>query len=94
MPEPPYLAPLDAEEQQLYSELLPVDGVAYPMSKGGPGHPERRLISAHACGKKGVKPLKAKTNNFMAKRQGLHKSIEATAGNFYHGPWQGSAATS
>ena len=39
MPEPPQLAPLDVEEQQLYSELLPGDRAAHPISKGPPCHP-------------------------------------------------------
>ncbi|CAM4549908.1 unnamed protein product [Leuciscus chuanchicus] len=44
MPEPPQLAPLDVEEQRLYSELLPSDQASHPISKGGgldnpiPGH--------------------------------------------------------
>ncbi|MEQ2242659.1 hypothetical protein ILYODFUR_038290 [Ilyodon furcidens] len=39
MPEPPQLAPLDVEEQQLYSELL-LDGRApHPISKGVLSHP-------------------------------------------------------
>ncbi|MEQ2297648.1 hypothetical protein AMECASPLE_036706 [Ameca splendens] len=39
MPEPPQLAPLDVEEQRVYSELL-LDGRApHPISKGVPGHP-------------------------------------------------------
>ena len=39
MPEPPQLAPLDVEEQQLYSELLPVDRAPHPISKVAPCHP-------------------------------------------------------
>ncbi|KAK3532345.1 hypothetical protein QTP86_016026 [Hemibagrus guttatus] len=39
MPEPPQLAPLDVEEQRLYSELLPGDRAPYPISKGVPRHP-------------------------------------------------------
>ncbi|KAK5618985.1 hypothetical protein CRENBAI_005126 [Crenichthys baileyi] len=39
MPEPPQLAPLDVEEQRLYSEPL-LDGRApHPISKGVPGNP-------------------------------------------------------
>ncbi|MED6265449.1 hypothetical protein CHARACLAT_025586 [Characodon lateralis] len=39
MPKSPQMAPLDVEEQQLYSELL-LDGCApHPISKGNPGHP-------------------------------------------------------
>ena len=33
------LAPLDAEEQRLYSELLPGDRAPQPISKGAPCHP-------------------------------------------------------
>ena len=36
MPEPPQLAPLDVEEQRLYSELLPSDRAPHPISKGRP----------------------------------------------------------
>ena len=39
MPEPPQLAPLDVEEQRLYSELLPGDRAPHPISKGAPCHP-------------------------------------------------------
>ncbi|KAK3523071.1 hypothetical protein QTP86_012652 [Hemibagrus guttatus] len=39
MPEPPQLAPLDVEEQRLYSKLLPGDRASYPISKGVPRHP-------------------------------------------------------
>ncbi|KAJ8395912.1 hypothetical protein AAFF_G00027950 [Aldrovandia affinis] len=39
MPEPPHLAPLDAEEQRLYSEPLPDDRAPHPISKGEPRHP-------------------------------------------------------
>ncbi|MEQ2308739.1 hypothetical protein AMECASPLE_031297 [Ameca splendens] len=39
MPEPPQLAPLDVEEQQLYSEPLPDGRAPHPISKGVPGHP-------------------------------------------------------
>ncbi|KAK3544053.1 hypothetical protein QTP86_000397 [Hemibagrus guttatus] len=39
MPEPPQLPPFDAEEQWLYSELLPGDRAPYPISKGAPRHP-------------------------------------------------------
>ncbi len=39
MPEPPQLAPLDVEEQRLYSELLPSDRAPHPISKGAPHHP-------------------------------------------------------
>ncbi|KAK3535321.1 hypothetical protein QTP70_007934 [Hemibagrus guttatus] len=39
MPERPQLAPLDVEEQQLYSELLPGDRTPYAISKGAPRHP-------------------------------------------------------
>lgn len=38
MPDPPYLAPLEAEERWRHSELLP-DGLAPPLSEGEPGHP-------------------------------------------------------
>ena len=38
MPEPPQLAPLDVEEQQLYSELLQGDRATH-LSKGAPRHP-------------------------------------------------------
>ena len=36
MPEPPHLAPLNAEEQRFYSEPLPD---SHPISKGEPSHP-------------------------------------------------------
>ncbi|MEQ2257298.1 hypothetical protein ILYODFUR_033338 [Ilyodon furcidens] len=39
MPEPPQLAPLDVEEQRLYSELLPDGRASHPISEGVPGHP-------------------------------------------------------
>ena len=39
MPKPPQLAPLDVEEQRLYSELLPGDRAPHPISKGVPHHP-------------------------------------------------------
>ena len=39
MPEPPHLAPLDAEEQRFYSEPLPDDWASHPISKGEPRHP-------------------------------------------------------
>ncbi len=39
MPEPPHLAPLHAEEQWFYSELLPDDRASHPISKGEPSHP-------------------------------------------------------
>ncbi len=39
MPEPPQLAPLDVEEQRLYSELLPGDRAPHPISKGARCHP-------------------------------------------------------
>ena len=39
MPEPPQLAPLDVEEQWLYSELPPGDRAPHPISKGAPHHP-------------------------------------------------------
>ncbi|MED6234334.1 hypothetical protein ATANTOWER_027200 [Ataeniobius toweri] len=39
MPEPPQLAPLDVEEQRLYSKLLPDGRAPHPISKGVPGHP-------------------------------------------------------
>ena len=32
MPEPPHLARLNAEEQRLYSELLPDDRASHPIS--------------------------------------------------------------
>uniref|UniRef100_A0A3B3SA31 KRAB-related domain-containing protein n=1 Tax=Paramormyrops kingsleyae TaxID=1676925 RepID=A0A3B3SA31_9TELE len=38
MPEPPHLAPLDAEEQRLYFESLPNDRAPHPISKGEPDH--------------------------------------------------------
>ncbi len=37
MPEPPQLAPLDVEEQRLYSELLKSDQAPHPISKGPKG---------------------------------------------------------
>ncbi|MEQ2311570.1 hypothetical protein AMECASPLE_021524 [Ameca splendens] len=39
MPEPPQLAPLDVEEQRLYSEPLPDGRAPHPISKGVPVHP-------------------------------------------------------
>ncbi len=42
MPEPPQLAPLDVEEQRLYSELLPSDRALHPISKGAPSHPAEK----------------------------------------------------
>ncbi|MED6234357.1 hypothetical protein ATANTOWER_027861 [Ataeniobius toweri] len=39
MPEPPQLAPLDVEEQRLYSEPLPDGRAPHPISNGVPGHP-------------------------------------------------------
>ncbi|TWW77476.1 hypothetical protein D4764_12G0008660 [Takifugu flavidus] len=39
MPKPPHLAPLNAEEQRLYSELLPDGRASHPISKGEPSHP-------------------------------------------------------
>ncbi|MED6282046.1 hypothetical protein CHARACLAT_027922 [Characodon lateralis] len=39
MPEPPQLAPLDVEKQQLYSESLPDDRASHPISKEEPRHP-------------------------------------------------------
>ena len=39
MPEPPQLAPLDVEEQRLYSESLPDVQAPHPISKAEPGHP-------------------------------------------------------
>ncbi|XP_062311935.1 uncharacterized protein LOC134016604 [Osmerus eperlanus] len=42
MPEPPQLAPLDAEEQRFYSEPLPDDRASHPISKGEPGHPAEK----------------------------------------------------
>ena len=46
MPKPPQLAPLDVEEQQLYSELLLGDRAPHPISKGErPATVRRKLIS-------------------------------------------------
>ncbi|MEQ2211579.1 hypothetical protein XENOCAPTIV_007735 [Xenoophorus captivus] len=39
MPKSPQLAPLDVEEQRLYSEPLPDGRAPHPISKGVPGHP-------------------------------------------------------
>ena len=39
MPEPTQLAPLDVEEQRLYSVHLPGDRALHPISKGAPRHP-------------------------------------------------------
>ncbi|TWW80050.1 hypothetical protein D4764_10G0010800 [Takifugu flavidus] len=36
MPKPPHLAPLNAEEQRLYSELLPDGRASHSISKGRP----------------------------------------------------------
>ncbi|TWW62388.1 hypothetical protein D4764_04G0010350 [Takifugu flavidus] len=40
MPKPPHLVPLNALEQQLYSELLPDGRASHPISKGEPSHPK------------------------------------------------------
>ncbi|MEQ2257315.1 hypothetical protein ILYODFUR_033575 [Ilyodon furcidens] len=48
MPEPPQLAPLDVEEQWVYSEFLPDGRAPHPISKGVPATLRRTLISA-AC---------------------------------------------
>ncbi len=42
MPKPPQLAPLDVEEQRLYSELLLSDRAPHPISKGAPSHPAEK----------------------------------------------------
>ncbi len=42
LPEPPQLAPLNVEEQRLYSELLPSDRAPHPISKGAPSHPAEK----------------------------------------------------
>ncbi|TWW69276.1 hypothetical protein D4764_18G0000820 [Takifugu flavidus] len=42
MPKPPHLAPLNAEEQWLYSELLPDGRASHPISKGEPSHPTEK----------------------------------------------------
>ncbi|XDV13813.1 hypothetical protein PO909_002140 [Leuciscus waleckii] len=47
MPEPPQLAPLDVEEQRLYSELLPSDRAPHPISKGSPSHPAEKAHFGH-----------------------------------------------
>ena len=39
MPEPPQLAPFDAKEQRLYSELPPDVRAPHPISKAEPSHP-------------------------------------------------------
>ena len=39
MPEPSQPAPLDEEEQRLYSELLPGERAPHPICKGAPCHP-------------------------------------------------------
>ncbi|MEQ2222926.1 hypothetical protein ILYODFUR_031581, partial [Ilyodon furcidens] len=39
IPEPPQLAPLDVENQPLYSESLSDDRASHPISKGEPRHP-------------------------------------------------------
>ncbi|MED6253340.1 hypothetical protein ATANTOWER_027092 [Ataeniobius toweri] len=39
MPKPPQLAPLDMEEQRLYSKPLPDGQAPHPISKGVPGNP-------------------------------------------------------
>lgn len=39
MPEPSQLGPLDVEEQQLYSELLPGGRGTHPITMGVPRHP-------------------------------------------------------
>ncbi|XDV11088.1 hypothetical protein PO909_000118 [Leuciscus waleckii] len=47
MPEPPQLAPLDVEEQRLYSELLPSDRASHPLSNGSPSHPVENAHFGH-----------------------------------------------
>ncbi|TWW68291.1 hypothetical protein D4764_19G0000890 [Takifugu flavidus] len=39
MPKSPHLAPLNVEEQRLYSKLLPDGRASHPISKGEPSHP-------------------------------------------------------
>ena len=47
MPKPPPLAPVNAEEQQLYFKI-PVDVRAtYPISKGEPSHPWEESNFSH-----------------------------------------------
>ncbi|MEQ2294357.1 hypothetical protein AMECASPLE_003072 [Ameca splendens] len=56
MPKPPQLTPLDVEEQQLYSELLPDGRAPHPISKGVHGHPteeanfSRFYLESHSLG--------------------------------------------
>ncbi len=47
MPEPPQLAPLDVEEQWLYSEILPSDRAPHTISKGAPSHPAEKAHFGH-----------------------------------------------
>ncbi|XDV25258.1 hypothetical protein PO909_029204 [Leuciscus waleckii] len=42
MPELPQQAPLDVEEQRLYSELFLTDRAPHPISKGAPSHPAEK----------------------------------------------------
>lgn len=45
-PEPPHPAPINVEEQQLYSEPFTSDGAPHSVSKEEPRHPSEELISA------------------------------------------------
>ena len=47
MPEPPQLAPLDAEEQRLYSESLPDVRAPHPISKAEPRHSSEEIHFEH-----------------------------------------------
>ena len=49
MPEPRQLAPLDVEEQRLYSKLLPGDRAPHPISKGAPRHPAEETHFSCFC---------------------------------------------
>ena len=45
--EPCQLAPLDVEEQRLYSELLPGKRASHPISMGAPWHPAEETHFGH-----------------------------------------------
>ena len=45
MPKPPQLAPLNTQEQQLYSELLPDVPAPHPISNAESSHPPKKTLS-------------------------------------------------
>ncbi|TWW71173.1 hypothetical protein D4764_17G0006560 [Takifugu flavidus] len=66
MPKPPHLAPLNAEEQWLYSELLPDGRASHPISKGEPSHPTEEAHFGRLYPKK--KPSKVRQPNAISAR--------------------------